>query len=647
MYETASGQTVRLGTVLGKGGEGTVYSLESNALKVIKIYHQPPSQDLVDKLIYMTSICSSDLQSMSCWPEAVVLDRKAHRTMGYVMPSAAGYREIHKLCGPKSRAQEFPSATWQFLLQVALNVCKTFSYLHSIGHVVGDINHSSVMVKDDATVKLIDCDSIQVKSGPRTFRCTVGEPLHTPPELQGLSLRNLDRTVNHDNFGLAVLIFELLFMGRHPYIGQYLGTGHLTPEQKIGMNLFAYSESHKSSIVEPPPYSLRLNQIDIELRMLFERAFSIQQKGISRPKPEEWLAAIRTQLRNLKKCSLYESHYYDQKLTVCPWCQLDQSLNIYLFSSVLNSPRSNERFNLQETWAAIQAIVKPDIKPVLTSAKSVRQWPAPSSEILEFCTSRSKGSTIASYVIVAAFVCFAWFSMIPAAAIMIAMFGLLVVLVYWFKSLQILQNLKQSSRDQEAKVIQMQRDSYSDNRFEDCLAALKTARESYLALGAKRVSQVSALTQSANAIRERKFLEGCLLRSADIGGIGSSRKAMLLAYGIETAADVTVSRVLAIPGFGPSLASELMQWRLHCLTRFNVNLKPTLDPSELMRIDRTLDAERSVLQLQLTAGLKDLERIASEITVDLDNLSSKMMQSAALEAQISVDLVKLRNNWIV
>lgn len=51
------------------------------------------------------------------------------------------------------------------------------------------------------------------------FHCDVGVPLWTPPELQGRDFRGLTRTKNHDRFGLAVLMFQLLFMGRHPFAG--------------------------------------------------------------------------------------------------------------------------------------------------------------------------------------------------------------------------------------------------------------------------------------------------------------------------------------------------------------------------------------------------------------------------------------------
>jgi DNA-binding helix-hairpin-helix protein with protein kinase domain len=48
----------------------------------------------------------------------------------------------------------------------------------------------------------------------------------TPPEIQKSRQHfRMERTANHDNFGLAILIFQLLFFGRHPYSGVYSREG--------------------------------------------------------------------------------------------------------------------------------------------------------------------------------------------------------------------------------------------------------------------------------------------------------------------------------------------------------------------------------------------------------------------------------------
>ena len=73
----------------------------------------------------------------------------------------------------------------------------------------------------DATVALIDADSFQFSLNGKSYPCVVGVPDFTPPELHGKNLASVQRTIEHDNFGLAVAIFHLLFMGRHPFAGRY------------------------------------------------------------------------------------------------------------------------------------------------------------------------------------------------------------------------------------------------------------------------------------------------------------------------------------------------------------------------------------------------------------------------------------------
>jgi hypothetical protein len=50
-----------------------------------------------------------------------------------------------------------------------------------------------------------------IANGKR-FACEVGVETFTPPELQGKNLREVVRTANHDNFGLAIMVFLLLFI---------------------------------------------------------------------------------------------------------------------------------------------------------------------------------------------------------------------------------------------------------------------------------------------------------------------------------------------------------------------------------------------------------------------------------------------------
>ena len=82
-------------------------------------------------------------------------------------------------------------------------------------------------------MRLIGCDSFQITAGGRCFTCDVGVPMFTPPELQERSLTGVIRSENHDNFGLAVVIFQVLFMGSHPFAGRRPGGGDMPIEQAI------------------------------------------------------------------------------------------------------------------------------------------------------------------------------------------------------------------------------------------------------------------------------------------------------------------------------------------------------------------------------------------------------------------------------
>mgnify|MGYP000709306936 CR=1 FL=1 len=147
---------------------------------------------------------------------------------------------------------------WDFLLYVARNTAAAFDTLHSHGHVLGDVNQGNVMVGGDSQVVLIDSDSYQIRAKDTVHLCEVGVSHFTPPELQGISsFKGVTRTPNHDNFGLALLIFHLLFGGRHPYSGVPLrkGVGDAL-ETDIKEFRYAYARDAQNRGIAAPPGSI-------------------------------------------------------------------------------------------------------------------------------------------------------------------------------------------------------------------------------------------------------------------------------------------------------------------------------------------------------------------------------------------------------
>ena len=70
-----------------------------------------------------------------------------------------------------------------------------------------------------------------------------------------LSLRPLGQA-DHDRFGLAVLIFHLLMMGRHPFSGVYLDKGDMPLEKAIREGRFAPRASNSRGEAPGPAVAI-------------------------------------------------------------------------------------------------------------------------------------------------------------------------------------------------------------------------------------------------------------------------------------------------------------------------------------------------------------------------------------------------------
>ena len=141
------------------------------------------------------------------------------------MPRAPdGYHQLVRYCSRGARreleAERGSAYTRLELLNIARNVAEAFQWVHEQHCLVGDVNHTNILVdRDTGSVFLIDVDSFQVtdeRTGV-THRCDVGKDEFTPPHLLNRQLGSVDRTPDDDGFGLAILIFEILMDGVHPY----------------------------------------------------------------------------------------------------------------------------------------------------------------------------------------------------------------------------------------------------------------------------------------------------------------------------------------------------------------------------------------------------------------------------------------------
>src|SRR5882724_868344 len=281
-----SGAAVSLGNEIARGGEGRILDVQDHPDLVAKIYHRQIDHEKAAKLSVMVGLKTERLLSLSAWPVDTLHDLVGGPVSGFLMPRITDHKDIHILYGVKSRSSEYPDANWPFLIQAAANVARAFNVIHEHGHVIGDVNHGSIVVSKRATVRLVDCDSFQITTAENQFLCEVGISTHLPPELQGKDLHGIVRTVDHDAFGLAIIIFQLLFMGRHPFSGTPLGNDDIPLEKAIKEHRFAYSKDSAYRQMRQPPASLGLDAVFPQIALMFEQAFLMD---VNRPPAERWI----------------------------------------------------------------------------------------------------------------------------------------------------------------------------------------------------------------------------------------------------------------------------------------------------------------------------------------------------------------------
>src|SRR5262245_48732952 len=356
LFHTSESDIVRLGWRIGTGAEGEVYEIQDKNDLVAKVYHEPPPPERAEKLVVLSRIGNERLFNLSAWPVSTLRDSPEGEVVGFVMKKISQAEEVHALHSPKSRLQKFPEASWAFLIYVAANVARAVAAVHEHGLVIGDLNPKNILVTRKATVYLLDVDSCQVSSDGKPYRCEGGFPEYPPPELQGVAFRDVDRAQEHDSFGLAVVIFQLLFMGRHPFSGRYLRAGEMPLERAIRECRFAYGVDAEARKMRQPQGTQAPDSMPTELVALFRRAFLTT----NRPQPREWVEPLDALAKALKKCGMHSGHYYYKELRDCPWCGIESQAPVRLF----HFPRPGEdsrrgHFRLDEVWKEIVGVDTP------------------------------------------------------------------------------------------------------------------------------------------------------------------------------------------------------------------------------------------------------------------------------------------------
>jgi len=630
------GRRVSLGAEMGRGGEAAVYCVEGEPTLVAKIYHQPPSPEKAEKLVQMVKLQSERLLALAAWPVGTLFAPGNKRVAGFLMKNVSRLKDIHLLYSPKSRTREFPpKANWRFLIHTAANVARAFSVIHEHGHVIGDVNQSNVRVSPEtAIVSLVDCDSFQITADGRVYPCEVGVPLYTPPELQETEFREVLRTPNHDNFGLAVLIFHLLFMGRHPFAGKFLGRGEMPIERAIAEQRFALATDTERTQMLPPPACLTLAQVPEEIGDLFNSAFGPDGVHSGRPEGRQWIAALDGLSRRLIVCSNNKAHLFFDGLSSCPWCAIESSgVLLFVDYTILDTTSG---FSIELVWSRILAVPTPGAGS-MPSLLSFLSNVEPSSRAR--AAVRKRRYKMAALALV--FLAFLTVILVsPDGFIYMYVFGIIFASLWGFVNRYVPGAFAREARAAEARL-QVLRDSWqreaSGEEFNAKLEALRALTEEYRQLPERRKQRVRELERALYESQLRHYLEQFDVASAEIPHIKDGRKAMLSAYGINDAADVTQSALESVPGFGHFLIAQLITWRQSLEATFRFNPGRGVDPADIQRVDRDVAKRRGEIELLLSKGPGELKELRRRIVAARDRLHDQLKKAYIEVAQAQAD----------
>ena len=513
------------------------------------------------------------------------------------------------------------------MVRVATNLARAFAQVHAMGNVIGDVNHGNALVGRDGTVVLIDCDSIQFREASRIHVCDVGVPLFTPPELQGRGFRGLRRTANHDAFGLAVLIFHLLYLGRHPFAGR-TDEGDLPIERAIAESRFVYGAKSGEFGVTVPPGTLALQTFGARIATLFERAFAAPGND-PRPAATEWIGALQELEHELTACADSE-HHFPVRGQACCWCEIESRTGFKAFGAAPAQAGHVADDDPEVLWDAICAVPEPPHSPPVSGS---RMMMSVTTRVQTFGEAqRGPKNNWHRELIVSSwfFVCLGIGLLLAgrvATPISVVAAFALAALMRWLSDWRgppvpghpaIDVEVQRVESAWKGSLMQWSRDCTVVD-FHQLRRELEEARMKLMSLPEQRERSIQDLRKRESANRREHYLRLYRIDAAQLPGIGEDEIAALNGVGIDTAADVIreaenlrtayVLRTQLREGSGV----KLLSWALTHAEALNRAPRPALDPADLKEIEDAFAIQRENLITQLRTGPALLEAKRREI----------------------------------
>lgn len=285
-----------LGSVIGRGGEGTIYRInKSLACKIYK--NEKLTVAKVEKLRLMISKPISDPEI--CWPIDLVMNKQG-AIIGYTMPAAKGYI-LSKVHNRAFIQEAFPKWKKRDLVELAYTIASKINHMHERNIIIGDINTRNIMFNSSTEVYFVDTDSYQIEG----FPCPVGTNEFTCREILNSGSRFPDflRNWGHENFSIAMLFFVILMNGRHPY--SYIGGEDTVSNIKKSFFPYPYeTDTQFANLIPAGNWKLLWQYMPEYVKGAFYSTFSFRgnhNENKTRMGSESWVIILYQYLDTLER----------------------------------------------------------------------------------------------------------------------------------------------------------------------------------------------------------------------------------------------------------------------------------------------------------------------------------------------------------
>ena len=304
-------RAIRLGKLLGEGAAGKVHALPDMPGIAAKLYHGPEESRRHEAKIDAMLANPPDLPPAAhegvnypqiAWPEAKLYDASG-RFVGFLMPEIDFGRStsLVNLLQKSSRRVEKLSDYYGYRVLVARNLASVFAELHRAGHHMIDMKPANLRFYPAVCwMAVVDTDGFSIAANAAGSRGRIPAAQLSDEYIAPESWQRepAELGVEQDLFALAVIIFQLLNNGVHPFAGAKGASDEATDLQtRILEGLYPYALRPRAGL--SPGMASVHRMFRRGTRVMFDAAFV---PGGPRPTAEEWREHLDLLVEQLAPC---------------------------------------------------------------------------------------------------------------------------------------------------------------------------------------------------------------------------------------------------------------------------------------------------------------------------------------------------------